>query len=117
MEFVMMKSAYQVTPFFGQDHPSHKKGWVLSLTLNPISYLSACCSSPPLYVSLIVCELLINTEPSIIALVYRSPNIPPPDNISLIFTIVTIVSHRSDCVVLGHFNCPKVNWVSNAAPP
>ncbi len=69
---------------FRQDHPSHKKGGGLSSTLNSISYLSACCShSPPpspLYVNLIVCERLFNTEPPIIALVYRSPNTPPPDN-------------------------------------
>ncbi len=31
-----------------------------------------------LYVSLIVSEPLFNTKPSIIALVKRSPNIPPP---------------------------------------
>ncbi len=70
-----------------------------------------------LYSSLIVCELLFNYRPSVIALVYSSPNSPPPDNISPVYTLETIISHRSDCVVLGGFNCPKVNWVSNTAPP
>ncbi len=64
-----------------------------------------------------VCDLLFNTEPSTIAVVYRSPSIPPPDNISLICTLDTIISRRSDCILLGDFNCPKVNWASNAAPP
>ncbi len=70
-----------------------------------------------LYVSLIVCELLFNIEPPIVVLVYRNPNTPPPDNISLICTLKAINSCRYDYVVLGDFNCPKVNWVSNTAPP
>ncbi len=70
-----------------------------------------------LYASLIVCDLLFNTEPSTIAVVYRSPSTPPPDNISLICTLDAIISRRSDCIVLGDFNCPKVNWSSNTAPP
>ncbi len=32
-------------------------------------------------------------------------------------TLDTIISRRSDCIVLGDFNCPKVNWASNTAPP
>ncbi len=71
----------------------------------------------PLYVSLIVCELHFNSESSTIALVYRSPYTPPPDYISLICTLDTIISRRSDCVVLGNFNCPKLNCVTNTAPP
>ncbi len=60
----------------------------------------------PLYVSPIACELLFNSEPLTIALAYRSPNTPSPDNISLICTLDTIISRRYDCVVLGDFNCP-----------
>ncbi len=70
-----------------------------------------------LYVSLIVCELLFNIVPSIIVLVYRSPNTPSLGNIYLICTPEAINSCRSNCAVLGDFNCPKFNWVSNTAPP
>ncbi len=58
-----------------------------------------------------------NIEPSIIVLVYRSPNTPSLDNIYLICTPKAINSCRSNCAVLGGFNCPKLNWVSNTAPP
>ncbi len=40
MEFVIMKSAYQVTPFFIKTALPLKMEGTLSSTLNPISYLS-----------------------------------------------------------------------------
>ncbi len=121
MEFVMMKSTYQSYTLIRQDRSSHQKrgGVILYVKSNllPQRVLHPPTTPSSLYVSLIACELLFNTEPSIIALVYRSPNTPPPDNISLICTLETIISRRPDRVVLGDFNRPKVNWVSNAASP
>ncbi len=51
MDFVMMKSAYQITLFFEKTVLPIKKEEALSSTLNPTSYRSACCSrlSPPLH--------------------------------------------------------------------
>ncbi len=46
MEPVMMKSAYRITPYFVKTALPRKKEGALSSTLNPISYLSACCSRP-----------------------------------------------------------------------
>ncbi len=106
---------------FRQDRPSHQNrgGVILYVKSNllPQSVLLPPTTPSSLCVSLIACELLFNTEPSIIALVYRSPNTPPHDNISLICTLETIISRRPDCVVLGDFNRLKVNWASNTAPP
>ncbi len=42
-----MTSAYEVTLFFVKTALPIKKEGALSSTLNPISYLSACCSRPP----------------------------------------------------------------------
>ncbi len=113
MEFVMLKSAYQVTHYFVKTARPRKKGRGVILyvksNLLPQLVLLPPTTHSSLYVSLIVCELLFNTEPSTIAVVYRSPSTPPPDNISLICTLDTIISRRSDCIVLGDFNCPKVN--------
>ncbi len=39
------------------------------------------------------------------------------DNISLTCKFDIITPCRSDCVVLGDFNCAKANWVSNTARP
>ncbi len=60
MEFLLMISAHQVTPYFVKTAlPIKKEG-----ALNPISYLNACYYKPTtpssLYVSLIVCNLLFN---------------------------------------------------------
>ncbi len=103
IEFVMMKSAYQVTPFFVKTVLPRKKGGEVILyvksNLLPQRVLLPPTTPSSLYVSLIVCDLFFNTEPSTIAVVYRSPRAPPPDNISLICTLDTIISHRSDCVV------------------
>ncbi len=99
--------------------PEKRRGVILYVKSNllPQRVLLPPTTPSSLYVSLFACELLFNTELSIIALVYCSPNTPPPDNRSLICTLETIISRRPDCVVLGDFNRPKVNWVSNAAPP
>ncbi len=85
--------------------------WSLGASAFVNSYVKVCIKTEQL------CELLLNTEPSTIALIYRSPGTPPPDNISLICTLDTIISRRSDFIVLGDFNCPKVNWASTSAPP
>ncbi len=121
MEFVMMKSAHQVTPYFAKTALPRKKGegvilCVKSNLLPQRVLLPPTTPSSP-YVSLIVCEQLLNTEPLTIAIVYRSPSTPPPENISLICTLDTIISCQSDCIVLGDFNCLKVNRVSNTAQP
>ncbi len=115
MEFVVMKAAYR------QDRTSHKKGGGVIIYVKSNLLPQHVRLPPPtptsLYVSLIVCELLFNTEPSIITPVYRSANTPPPEYIFLICKLETIISRRPDCVVLGDFNCPNVNWVSNTTPP
>ncbi len=101
MEFVMMKFAYQVTPYFVKIALPIKKGGgvILYVTSNllPQRVLLPFTTPSSLYVSVIVCELLFNTEPSIIALVYRSPSTPPPDDISLICTLDTLVGLTALC--------------------
>ncbi len=84
MEFVMMTSAYQGTSFFVMTALPIKKGggvifYVKSNLLPKRVLLPLPTTTSSLYVSLIVCDLLFNTEPSTIALVYRSPSTPPPD--------------------------------------
>ncbi len=78
MEFVMMKSAYQVTPHFVKTALPRKKGVDVILyvksNLLPQRGLLPPTTPSSLYVSLIVCDLLFNTEPSTIAVVYRSPS-------------------------------------------
>ncbi len=55
-----------------------------------------------------MCELLFNSEPSVIALVYRNANTSPSDNISFICTLKTIISLCSDCVILCDSTAPKL---------
>ncbi len=62
-----------------------------------------------LCVSLIFREHLFNSEPSVIALKCCNPNIPQPDNASLICTLETIISHHFNCLVLGGF----INWAAH----
>ncbi len=78
MEFVMMKFAYQVTPYFVKIVlPIKKGGVILYVTSNLLPQRVLLPSATPSSLYVIVCELLFNIEPSIIALVYRSPNTPP----------------------------------------
>ncbi len=92
MEFVMMKSAYQVTPYFVKTALPRKKGRGVILyvksNLLPQRVLLPLTTPSSLYASLIVSELLFNIEPSIIALVYRRPNTPPPDTYPLFVHLI-----------------------------
>ncbi len=111
MKFVIMKSAY--TPFFVKAALPIKKGDVIlyvKSNLLPQRLLLTPTTRSSLNVILILCELLFTTEPSNMALVYCIPNAPPPDNISLICTLKTIISRRSYRVVFGDFNHPKIGF-------
>ncbi len=113
----MMNPAYQVTPFFVKTALRIKMEGVLFSYLLPQRVLIPPVTPSSLSGGLIVYELLGNTAPSIIAFVNRSPNTILPDNISLTCTLEICIIHLSDCVISEDFNCLKVNWVSNTAPP
>ncbi len=76
MEFVMMISAYQDTPYFVMTAlPRKNEGRVIlyvKSNLLPKRVLLSTTIPSSLYVSLMVCELLFNAEPSTTALVYLS---------------------------------------------
>ncbi len=63
------------------------------------------------YVSLVVCNELF-CDPSAMAPVNRSLNIPRTDNMSLISTLETVFCNRSELFV----NCHKVNLVAIITP-
>ncbi len=120
MALVMMKSAHQAAPRFVKTTFLIKRRGVIPCVksyLLPQRLLLQPITSSSLYVIFNMCEQLFNNEPSIITLVYRSPSTPHPENISLIWTLETIISRCSDGLVLGDFNCPKVNQVSKASKP
>ncbi len=64
MEFVMMKSAYQVTPYLVKTALPKKRGVVILYVISnllPQRVLLPPTTPSSLYVSLIVCDLLFNT--------------------------------------------------------
>ncbi len=71
----------------------------------------------PLFVNLIACEFLNNTDPTVLVLAYRSPNTPPTDTNTVFCTLTKRVTHRPDCLLFGDFNCLKINWPAYSAPP
>ncbi len=71
----------------------------------------------PLFVNLITCELLNNSEPTVLVFAYRSPNTPPIDTRTLLCTFTKLFTHRIDCLLFGDFNYPKIDWATYSSPP
>ncbi len=61
----------------------------------------------------IYCELH-HTQPSLPVLsVYRSPSASAPADIHLFQSIQYVSNQQNDCVILGDFNVPQIDWTVN----
>ncbi len=81
---------------FLHDRPSSKRGGGVALyvksNLRPQFITPPIPTSSPLFVNFIACELLNNTDPTVLVLAYRSPNTPPNDTITFLCTLLVLAS-------------------------
>ncbi len=105
---------------FRHDRLSSKRGGGVALyvksNLRPQLITPTVPTPSPLFVNLIACELLKNTDPTVLVLAYRSPNTPPTDTTTFLCSLTKLVTHRPDCLLFGDFNCPKTDWPAYSAP-
>ncbi len=70
-----------------------------------------------LFVNPNACENLDNSEATVLVLTHRSPTTPPTNTTTLLCTLTKLITHRSDCLLFGNFNCPKIDWTIYSPSP
>ncbi len=69
-----------------------------------------------MFANVFACELVNNSEPTVLVVAYRRPNTPPTDTTTLLRTLTKLFTHRSEYLLFGGFNYPKIDWTTYSRP-
>ncbi len=67
-------------------------------------------------IEVVACELSLPSGRLMIASVYRNPAAPAHESSVLLHELWRLRQLSPDCLLIGDFNCPKVNWETGDAP-
>ena len=67
-------------------------------------------------IDMIACVITLPSGPLVVITVYRSPTALPHESDALLQECTRLSQLAPDCLLLGDFNCPGVDWVTGIAP-
>lgn len=92
------------------DRPRKVGGGILSLIKPSFSYDLVFSESVVDSYEILSCDIILGKESLRLIGVYRAPSCPSHNNLQLVNTISDLATQIENCILVGDFNYPDVDW-------